>query len=581
MSEEKVLTGIPSVDRPWMKFYPDMLMNMIKIEEVTLRQYLENHAKNLDYVCMNFYGRELTFRQMFAEADRAAAALKAIGCKKRDQIPVFFQSVPEFIILLLAAEKIGASVLCRDNTLAENVDAVEKSGSSVIFAHSYLSQRDMEQYVYMAHVKKVILLDPLRDVDPENVPIYCRTNLDTFYKGRPASGPMTLTWEEFLAMGDNYAGEVEATVNIDRPLFRCYTSGSTGTSKQVINSARNMMSLLGQMNFWAADRGTRPIWMTATLPPALVAVVVYMLILPMASDNILTLSPYCAAEDLDIEMMRVKPNGWAVIPMFCEILMRSTRIPADYDFSHMGDTGAGSESFNNSQLKRMQKWLKDHNSNMRFSCSYGCSEACSNLTMPMSPRPYGGGYVGVPMPLTRMGIFKPGTDEELGYNTYGEICKTGPGTMLGYDDPEVTAKTLRRHADGEIWLHTGDIGMMDEHGHIIMHTRGESPRMGGGDLRILPMENKIADANIPGIDDEFFVLVPDKDNLGYYLPYLYVVLNEGVKVEDVRPAIDAVLEPFERPVEIITIDKRPFYHFKTDRINTKKDILKRTYAQRK
>lgn len=578
MSEEKVLTGFPSIDRPWMKFYPKMLMDMINIEEVTLRQYLENHAKSMDRVCLEMYGRELTFQEVFDEADRCAAALKAIGFQKRDQVPVFFQSVPEFIILLLACEKIGASVLCRDNTLSENVNAVEKSGAQVIFAHSYLSQKDMEQYVYMAGVKKIVLLDPLRKVEFDEVPVYCRTNLDKFYTGRPACGPMTIDWDDFLKMGDNYAGEVAARENIDRPLFRCYTSGSTGTSKQVIHSARNMMGILAQINFYAAGGDTRPTWMLCTLPPALVAVVVSMIVLPMAADNITRLSPYCAQEDMDLEMMRIKPNGWAMIPMMCEILMRSTRIPADYDFSHMGNTGAGSEAFNNNQIERMQKWLKDHNNEKcRFSCSYGCSEAGSGITLPMSPRPYGNGYVGVPMPLSVVSIFKPGTTEELPYNTYGEICKKGPGNMISYDDPDTTAKTLVRHPDGDIWLHTGDIGMMDEHGHLIMHTRGESRRVGGGDLMILPMENKIADAKIEGIDDEFFVIVPDKDNYGYHLPFLYVVLKKGYTVDDIKDQVDACLAEHERPVEIITIDKRPFYHFKTDRKNLQKALMKRLY----
>ena len=58
---------------------------------------------------------------------------------------MFLQNVPEFYFLLLAAEKIGASLLCRDNTLDENVDAVAKSGAKTILAHSYLSREEMEE----------------------------------------------------------------------------------------------------------------------------------------------------------------------------------------------------------------------------------------------------------------------------------------------------------------------------------------------------------------------------------------------------------------------------------------------------
>lgn len=53
------------------------------------------------------------------------------------------------------------------------------------------------------------------------------------------------------------------------------------------------------------------------------------------------------------------------------------------------------------------------------------------------------------MPLTVISIFKPGTEEELTYNTMGEICQCGPGTMMGYDDPKATAKAIKVHSDGK------------------------------------------------------------------------------------------------------------------------------------
>ena len=88
-------------------------------------------------------------------------------------------------------------------------------------------------------------------------------------------------------------------------------------------------------------------------------------------------------------------------------------------------------------------------------CIRDSSEAGSNVTLPMAPKPLGNGNVGVPMPLSVMSIFKPGTQEELSYYQVGEICKTGPGNMLGYDNPEATAKALQLHDDGNVWLHLG------------------------------------------------------------------------------------------------------------------------------
>ena len=82
------------------------------------------------------------------------------------------------------------------------------------------------------------------------------------------------------------------------------------------------------------------------------------------------------------------------------------------------------------------------------------------------------GSIGVPYPDTYYKIVKVNTTEEAAYGEEGEICLTGPTMMLGYlNNPEETAETLKKHADGETWLHTGDLGVMDEDGFIYFRQR--------------------------------------------------------------------------------------------------------------
>lgn len=356
-----------------------------------------------------------------------------------------------------------------------------------------------------------------------------------------------MSWDEFLKLGEAFNGTVEASKDIHRPLFRAYTSGSTGPSKQVIHSAHTMVGNIHQMNFYGTSGEFRPTWMVTQLPPTLVAVVAAMILMPLASNKLLILCPFVDPMDVDLEMMRYRPNCWPLIPMFIENVMRNGRVPDDYDMSHLISAGAGSEAYNNQQLKRAQKFLEDHNCKACFTTGYGCSEAGSNMTLPMTKQPIGDGNVGIPVPLTLISIFKPGTEEELTYNTFGEICQSGPGTMIGYDNPEATKKAIKVHADGKRWLHTGDIGYMKEDGTVYALTRGSAPRYGGGDLATLPMENRLADAQIPGIDDEFFVIVPDPDHLWCFLPYLFVVLKEGYGVEDIKDQVMESLEEYMQP----------------------------------
>ncbi len=572
MSEERNLTGKPSIDRPWMKFYPDIMMKMIKIPGCTLEQYLRNCCPGMDVDAMNYYGENITWKTVFEESDKAARALRALGFGEGDQIPVYLRLVPEFIYLLLAAEKIGASLLCRDNTVEENVEAARKSKAKAIIAHDFMSKSEMNEFLNHSSVKKIVLLSPLHYGSREAMPAHVQECLDNYYPSACASGPAVMSWEDFIAQGESFAGTTEAPVDINRPLFRAYTSGSTGPSKQVIHSSNTMLSIICQMNFYGGAEGFRPTWMVTCLPPALVAVIVSMVLMPLASNKLLILDPFCYEEDVDLELMRYKPNNWPMIPMFIETVMRNGRIPEDYDLSHLLAAGAGSEAYNNIQLENAENFLHAHNCMIRFTTGYGSSEAGSTFSLPMAPKPIRDGNVGVPMPLSVVSIFKPGTQEELSYNQMGEICKTGPGNMLGYDDPEATAKALQTHSDGKVWLHTGDLGYMDEDGIIYVLNRGYAPRYGGGELAVLPMENLVANARIPGIDDEFFVLLDDPSHPGYYLPYLYVVLEEGCSLEGIREKVEACLEPHMYPADIIQIDKRPFFHYKTNRLGLARQL---------
>lgn len=566
------LTGKPSIDRPWLKYYPKALLDNLQVPTCTLSQYLQYNMPGLGVPAVHYYGVEITWAEIFYDADRVAKSLKVLGYGEGDQIPVFFRSVPEFIPMLLAAEKIGASLLLRDNTVEENADAIRKAGAHVIFAHDFLSQADMRVYMKTAGVKRVVLLSPCNSCDHDDLPEYVRASLESNYSMDTARGKSTMTWTEFLSLGDGYAEKVAAPVDIDRPLIRCYTSGSTGPSKQVIHSAHTMIGVLAQMNFYgAAD--VRPSWLLALLPPALVAVTISMILLPLASNKLLILDPWVDVKDIDLEFMRYRPNNMPMIPMFIELMMRNGRIPDDYDMSHLQAAGAGCEAYNNTQMRHAQRFLNDHNCNITFTTGYGSSEAGSNVAFHISGHPMGNGNAGCPMPLSVISIFKPGTDEELSYNMDGEICISGPGVMLGYDDPDATAKVLRRHSDGLLWLHMGDIGRMNEDGVLFTVGRGSSKRYGGGFLDILPMENAVADARIPGIDDQFFVNVPDPEHEGYYLPYLYVVLKDGYTIEDIRPMVEAALKPHMIPVEIHVLPERPFWHFKTNRIGLINEVM--------
>lgn len=166
------VTGKPSIDKPWMKYYPSQLIQGLTIPEQTVYEYLMERCPGDDVAAIHYYGRDIRWRELKEQVDLAARSLRAIGFGEGDQIPIFLRAVPEFIYLLLAAEKIGASVLCRDNTLEENIAAVKKSGAKMIIAHDFLSHEELNRYRKEAGIRGAVLLSPIRSAMRTGLPDY-------------------------------------------------------------------------------------------------------------------------------------------------------------------------------------------------------------------------------------------------------------------------------------------------------------------------------------------------------------------------------------------------------------------------
>ena len=275
-----VLTGKPSVDRPWMKFYPPGAEQM-SIPPVTMYEYLKMMSRGEDLTVLHYYGTDISWKQFFRLVDKTARAMRAAGLGEGDQIPVMLQAVPEFLVILLAAERIGASLLCRDNTIPENAAAISKTSAKVMFAHDFITWAEVEAYT-KAGIRRIITVNPWKGAVREAMPDHIVRSLESRYTEPIVSGEEICCWEDFLAAGKVYIGKVEAPVDLQRPLFRAYTSGSTGPSKQVIHSAQTMLGVVHQLSAYGSSDEFRPVALVTLLPPALIAVTVSMILMPMA-----------------------------------------------------------------------------------------------------------------------------------------------------------------------------------------------------------------------------------------------------------------------------------------------------------
>lgn len=559
-----------SVEKPWLQYYPEPLRNFVPSDDTLTDFILKNNATT-DKEIIEFYGKTFTLDEIVAETDRVAKGFKALGVKENDRIVVFLRTVPEFIFTLLAAEKLGAAILCHDGEPEEKAAAIADADAKVAVCFDFVSESEEKVFYNNSDLEKLVLVSPYTYSVREAMPDYIQNNIRALYTDASACDERSIRWADFLKMGDEIKEDVAVAKNPDRPLYCSYTSGSTGPSKQVVHTARTMNGVLGQLVIPGGIGFSLRVY-HSLLPPALVAIVNSILMYNMASGNYLILGAFSEVEDIDLEFMRYKPNQMIAVPMMADILMKSERIPEDYPMNDLYVIGGGADPVHNKWLEEIQAFLKKHGSPAVFSMCYGLSEAGSTVANPHPNQDFRNCGGGVPMRGTIISVFEPGTQNELDYGEMGEICTSGPSSMIGYGTAEDTAKVLQRHADGRIWVHTGDYGCMNESGELFVYSRGLNERFGGGYLFTTVMENKVVD--IEGIKDCFFVITSDKEHEGYMAPYLYVVLEKDVALSDVEAIIRSRLDEHEEPVEIFVVEKREYFHFKTNRRILAAKILK-------
>ena len=169
-------------------------------------------------------------------------------------------------------------------------------------------------------------------------------------------------------------------------------------------------------------------------------------------------------------LIKQKPNIIPGVPTLFEALLRSEDLKGQ-DLSFLKGIFSGGDSLSPELKKKVDAFLKAHNCAEQIREGYGTTECVTASCL--TPKDYArSGSIGVPFPDVYYKIVKPGTTEEQDPNTEGEICISGPTVMLGYmDNPEETANTLRLHVDGRVWLHTGDLGHMDEDGFVYFRQR--------------------------------------------------------------------------------------------------------------
>jgi len=469
------MTGKPSIDRPWLKFYPEGADN-IQFPEMTAYQFLYERTKEeMGGIALEYYGAKISRAAFFRKIDETAKALTAFGVKSGDVVTVMLPNIPEAVYCLYALNKIGACAnmlgpIYESKHIAESIDFTESK--IIVILDQFYNTLDRE--IEKTKTEKIVIVSPFISLPAVlRMAAVLKEKLKVKSPAIPRSD-RCIGWKGFIKTGQKQKDVLQAPYQKDTPAVIVYSSGSTGANKGIVLANEALVNLTVQGE---AQNGLN--CQNLQLKKSCVIVPMFIstglnLVLGFALNFKVTADLVPQYESGVFVKNVIKNHPDVVIAttgLFESFVDLDDNLDDNIDLSKLIFALTGGESLPIDLENRLNQFFERHNSKARMLQGWGMCEFGSVVTTTEWDNPESKG-VGKPMAKTIIGIFDLDTDEELGYNERGEIRVITPCRMLGYyKNPEATAAFFRKGKDGQIWGCSGDMGYMDEDGNVFVEGR--------------------------------------------------------------------------------------------------------------
>ena len=456
-----------SASAPWTKYYGDTPVSL-NYPNLTMYQLLRQTAKQYpDAIAYDFKGKQTTFKAFMEAIDAAAKGLVNMGIGKGDRVTVCMPNSPQALCCFYGLNRIGAipSMIHPLSAPQEIYFYLNISKSKAILTLDQFYNK-VAEVIDQLENPCTVLIAKIADALPFPLNIL-------FPMTKAGKHPLPKTgytlWTDMVKAGRNTvlpedtgkAGDCGAIL---------YSGGTTGTSKGIMLSNLNF-NALGLQTIAASGFGSVAGMKMLSVMPVFhgfgLGIGIHTALIGGAT--CILVPQFSVKEYADI-LLKQKPNIIPGVPTLFEALLRAPSLE-DADLSFLKGIFSGGDSLAPELKKKVDQFLKEHGCSEQIREGYGTTECVTASCL--TPKDYArSGSIGVPFPDVYYKIVTPGTTEEAEANIEGEICISGPTVMLGYmDNPEETASTLRQHGDGRIWLHTGDLGYMDQDGFVYFKLR--------------------------------------------------------------------------------------------------------------
>lgn len=513
---------------PWKKYYNKDELKF-KVEDISIYEMFKRSAlKNMNSPAVNYYGNVFSYKSFLSKIDKAAISFNSIGVKKGEVVTICMPNTPEGLISFYATSKIGAiSNMIHPLSAEEEIkDYLIMTKSKFLVVVDFCYEK-VKNIISETEVRKVIVVPVSNSMLPHMQLGY---RLKTWKMKKPRRSKLYMYWNDFMLR--SYFNEFEENKALaEDPAVILHSGGTTGKPKGIVlsNGNFNALALQARVIFKDLKPGDKVLGIMPIFHGFGLGVSFHI---PFGLGCEVILVPQFNAKKFDELLDKYKPNVICGVPTLYEALINTKN--RNLDLSMLKYVISGGDSLSSNLTERINDFLKEHGSRVKVSQGYGMTEALAAVALSFGEA-YRDGSIGIPFPGNYIKIVTPGTQDEVPYGEDGEICVSGPTVMLGYlNDERETNEMLQKHKDGAIWLHTGDIGMMNENGIIYYRQRLKRMIISSGYNvypsyveKVIEEHPAVLKCSVIGIPHPYKVEVPKA----------YIVLKEGYSPMSVKGSI--------------------------------------------
>ena len=451
-------------ENPFFKFENSELPLGFEIPDTSMFGMLKFSAENRpDSLAYEYFGTECTYAELVKKIEKISGAYSSLGVRKGDIVTIVMPNTPEAVISIYALNRIGAvaNILHPLSAQEEIKNHINRVRSKILLCVDICNEK-IANIIDETPLKQVIVASAGDSMPAVMKALYALKCIKNFKYNK--SDKRYISWKDFSKKSKKVAEFISKGSRNNEVAIILHSGGTTGTPKDIMlsNSNFNAFGIQAVLTLRDVKAGDKILAILPIFHGFGLGVCVHVSFCFGACS---VLIPQFNAKKFTSIIKKNKPTMLFGVPTLYDALIKAKGMDK-IDFSFLKYAVSGGDTLPEKLEKRVNDFLAAHNSTVKICEGYGMTEGLAALSLSVAEN-YKSRTIGKPLIGTEMCIVEPGTTNVLPAGEDGELCVSGPTVMIGYrNNPEETQNTLRTHADGKIWLHTGDMAAIDADGFV-------------------------------------------------------------------------------------------------------------------